>query len=121
MAAMLNLPPEVINSALQRLSELDLIAVADRVVQVLPVPARCELKVAGAQPAPNPTAPPPSATSPHSPVDTRPNVSEEEIQAHEAQARAQIARFYGARKPSPGVVRVLAQSLAIKGVDRGRP
>ena len=121
MATMLNLPTEAINSALQTLSELDLIAVADRVVQVLPVPARCERKVAGAQSAPNPTAPPPSATSPHSPADIRPEVTEEDVQAHEAQARAQIARFYGARKPSPGVVRALAQSLAIKGVERGRP
>lgn len=110
MAHTLNLPLDQIDEALQALSAAGLIAVACRIVQVLPIPAR------GARPsvAPQTTTNslPPLVTS----SSTQPcrELTEDEIRAHEAQARAQIARFCGTREPSAGVLRAVAKSLALK-------
>lgn len=118
MARTLNLTLEAIEAALQTLSAFDLIAVTERVVQVLPIPARHAREQAGAEPETNP----PSVTRSRPPaqplLDIQPDVSEDDIRAHEEQARAQIARFYGTQEPSTNVVRALAQSLARRSLSR---
>ena len=114
MARTLSLSLETIDAALRALTGADLIAATERIVQVLPVPVRCASQLA----APQPTTPPPTAAPPPSTQAHR-EPSEEEVRDQESQARANIARFYGAREPSAGVVRALARSLALKGADGG--
>jgi hypothetical protein len=132
IAHTLNLSLDAVDTALNTLSTADLIAVNDRIVQVLPVPIHCASPLTAAQ---APTHPPKVIfTSPRTEpqLKTQPDVNEDEIRAHEAEARARIARFYGTREPSAGAVRALAHSLALKGkvstqdihdspVDRRRP
>jgi len=116
MARTLSLSLETVDAALLALTGAGLIAATERIVQVLPVPARGTSQSAALQPTtPPPTAAPPPATH------ARREPSEEEIRNQESQARADIARFYGARAPSAGVVRALARSLALKGEDGGPP
>lgn len=113
MARTLSLSLGTVDAALQVLAGVGLIAATERIAQVLPVPVR-----GAVQPAPQTTTPPPTAVFPLSPQAQR-DLSEEEILGHEAEARARIARFLGTRKPSAGVVRALARSLALKDADGG--
>ena len=114
MARALSLSLETIDAALRVLARVDLIAATERIVQVLPVPVRGGIPLAAPPtPTPPPTTLPPPSTRAHR------DPTEVEILDHEAEARAHIARFYGARKPSAGVVRALARSLALKGADGG--
>ena len=108
MARMLNLPREVVESALLTLTETGLIAATERVVQVLAVPVR-----GAGQPVASQTTPPPPIPSPPPATQPRREPSEEEIRDHEPRARAHIRRFYGTREPSASVVRALARSLAL--------
>jgi hypothetical protein len=132
IARTLNLSLDAVDAALRTLSATDLIAVNERVVQVLPVPVRCANPLIVAHTTTNP----PRATSTCPPTEpqlkTQTDVDENEIRAHEAQARAHIARFNGMREPSACVVRAVAKSLALQGmlntqdlderhVDRRRP
>jgi hypothetical protein len=114
MARTLRLSPETVEGALKALVDADLIAATERVVQVLPVPDGGTDRPAGPAKRMNPPKTTSPALQPHR------DVSEDEIRAHESQARALIARFHGKREPSAGVVRALAQSLALKGIDRER-
>jgi len=114
MARTLSLSPEAVEAALKALVEADLIAATERAVQVLSVPGGGADRRAGPATPLNPPKTTSSAPRPHR------DVSEGEILAHEAQARALIARFHGKREPSAGVVRALAQCLALKGMDRER-
>lgn len=112
MADLLTLTPADIQGAIAMLIAADLIAATERVVQVLPLPEpRCIRQAArpGGPAAPAATIPPAAALEP-----AEPEISEELARAHEAQARARIARFYGAREPSSGAVRALARALALK-------
>lgn len=112
MAKLLTLTPESLHTALATLIAADLIAATERVVQVLPLPDsqpdRQDPRLTKPT-APTETIPP---TTP--PAPTEADVSDELARAHEAQARARIARFYGTREPSSGAVRALARSLALK-------
>lgn len=114
MARTLNLSVDAVDVALQTLCAMDLIAAKARIVQVLPVPVQCTTTLTETHTPTNP----PNVTSTCPPTESQlkiqPDVSEEEIRAHESQARAHIARFYGTREPSAGVVRALAQSLALE-------
>jgi hypothetical protein len=110
MARTLKLPLEAVEAALRALVAADLIAATERVVQVLPVQARVVDQMA----PPQTRTAVPRATEPVAPSPPHREPSEDELRAHEAQARAQIARFYGRREPSAGVVRALAKSLALK-------
>lgn len=109
MAGTLNLSPETVDAALRTLAGAGLIAATERVVQVLPVPARG----AGQPAAPQTTVPPPTTVALSS-TQAQHEPTEEEIRDHEAEARARIAVFYGRRKPSANVVRALARSLALE-------
>lgn len=111
MARILNLTLEAIDEALRALIAADLIAVTDRIVQVLPVPSRSTSQPLAPQTT---TKPPPMTTATAPSNEPHRDLSEDEIRAHEGQARAQIARFYGTREPVAGVVRALAKSLALK-------
>ena len=111
MASTLSLSLETVDAALRALAETGLIAATERIVQVLPVPVRGASTPAAPRTT---TTPPPTTVSPPSPQVQR-DLSEEEILDREAEARACIARFCGTRKPSEGVVRALARSLALKG------
>lgn len=120
IAQMLNVTPEEINSALARLIAADLIAANDRVVQVLPIPDGCQRHLVDHDRTQQ-------SAEDRSPTKAQPipdrvelAVSDDQIRAHEAEARVQIARFYGSREPRVSAVRALARSLALKGVDRGR-
>lgn len=116
MARTLSLPLEAVEAALRTLVATNLIAATERVVQVLPLPERTS---GPATPSP-PVATSPAPTQPAgTPVQQQRLPTEAEVAAHEAQARAQIACFCGARAPSPGAVRALARSLALKATDRG--
>lgn len=114
MARTLNLSPEAVDASLRALAGAGLIAVTERVVQVLPVPAR-----GASQPAAPPPPTPPPITAPPSSTQAHREPNEAEILDHEAGARARIARFYGTRKPSADVVRALARSLALEDADGG--
>lgn len=114
MARTLNLSLEAVDAAVRTLAAADLIAATERIVQVLPIPARGASQAA----APQATTPLPPAASPPSTRAHR-DPTEEEIRAHEPGARAQIARFLGTREPSAGVVRALALCLALEGT-KGR-
>jgi hypothetical protein len=126
ISRMLHLTREEIDGALARLIAADLIAANDRIVQVLPVPDGCrrhldDRTAPGAEDRPAAKKPPPpSPQAQRVPEPVEDEVSNDEIRAHEAQARAHIARFYGVREPSAGVVRALARSLARKTGGRGR-
>jgi hypothetical protein len=128
IAQMLNLTPVEIDDALARLIRADLIAANDRIVQVLPVPDGCRRHV-GAHDSPQQsvdgglaTKAQSQPTTPTQPVPelVPPVVSDDEIRVYEAQARRHIARFYGSREPSAGIVRALARSLALKDPGRNR-
>ena len=111
MAKLLSLTPADIQGALATLIAADLIAATERVVQVLPLPeSRRDRQEAQPRSSMAPTATIPAAE----PARTEPEVSDELARAHEAQARARIARFYGTREPSSGAVRALARALALK-------
>lgn len=118
MSRILGLSIEVIETALERIAAAELVAVKDRVVQVLPIPgwagamsttsasredrgrpARRNQPGRGSMPA----HPPPE-----------PQVPEDEIHAYQSEARAQMARFLGSHEPSPAALRALAYSLALK-------
>jgi hypothetical protein len=114
MARTLSLSLEMVETALQALARARLIASTERIVQVLPVPVR-----GAVQPAHQTITPPPTSVSPPSPQAHR-ELSEEETLAHEGEARARLARFLGTHKPSAGVVRALARSLALKAADGER-
>lgn len=122
IAQMLNLAPVEIDGALARLIAADLIAANDRVVQVLPVPDAGR-RTLGAHGGTQPSAEGRSAGQAQShpsmqaspPEPAEPAVTDGEIRAHEAQARVQIARFYGTREPSAVIVRALARTLALNG------
>lgn len=116
MAELLTLTPAEIQDAFAMLITADLIAATERVVQVLPLQdSRRDRQ--GAQPksrvAPTVTIPLTVGTT----ARTEPEISDELARAHEAQARARIARFYGTREPSSGAVRALARALALKERD----
>lgn len=112
IARTLNLPLETIDAALRALVAADLIAATERIVQVLPVPTRSESQSPPARPA-TPVQTTATSFSPRPPPQI--DLSEDEIRAHEGEARVQIARICGTHKPSAGVVRALAKSLALKG------
>lgn len=122
ISQMLNLTPEDLARALAALIAADLIATNDRIVQVLPVPDSCRGQQGDRGGAPrglrklsDDKAKSRRAAQPKLPLQPMPlEISEDEIRAHEAEARNHIARFYGARKPSASVVRALARSLARK-------
>ena len=126
IAKMLNLTSVKVDGALATLIAADLIAANDRVVQVLPVPDGCRQHL-GAQDAALQSVEGRLATRTQSPDPTQtqpipnlvePDVSDADIRAYEAQARGRIARFYGSREPSAGVVRALARSLALRHAPR---
>lgn len=112
MARILNLTVEAIDEALRALIAADLIAATDRIVQVLPVPA---CSASQSVPPQTTTIPPAMTTVTCSTVQLHRDVGEDEIRAHEGEARASLARFCGRREPSAGVVRALAKSLALNG------
>lgn len=107
IARTLHLSPETVDAALHALTKADLIAATERIVQVLPVPARGAAQTAASRAM----TPPPTKVPPASPPALR-EPSEDEIRAHEPHARAQFARFLGTRKPSASAMRALARSLA---------
>lgn len=114
MARTLNLPLETIDGALRTLVAADLIAATERIVQVLPVPSHGESR----SPPARPTTPVQTTATSFSPTPTptlQIDLSEDEIRVHEGEARVHIARICGTHKPSTGVVRALAKSLALKG------
>lgn len=125
ISQMLNLTPEEVDTALATLITADLIAANDRIVQVLPVPDGCRRHLdAPHGPHDSQKARPTDKVGSHATTRVQinsepaePAVSDDEIRAHEPQARAHIARFYGTRQPSTGVVRALARSLALKGME----
>jgi len=110
MARMLNLPLQTVEAALLALAAADLIVATERIVQVLPVPAR---DAGQPDPAQSKTSP---AKRPVPVLKAQPlrHVSEDEIRAYEPEARARIARFYGTREPSASGVWALARSIALK-------
>lgn len=112
MAELLALTPEDIQDALAALVAEDLIAATERVVQVLPLlePRRDRQNLHPRGKTTQTVTISPVAE----PSRTEPDVSDELARAHEAQARARIARFYGTREPSSGAVRALARALALK-------
>lgn len=121
IARMLNLTLAEIENALARMIAADLIAANDRVVQVLPVPDRCCGNLATQDGAGHAKEDPsrtksPSPPSAEPPIPQRAPIefTDDEVRAHESEARAHIARFYGAREPSESVVRAVARSLARK-------
>jgi hypothetical protein len=110
MASTLNLSLDAVDTALRTLSAKELIAVNERIVQVLPVPVRD----AHQQDAEQTTTPPSGNTVPVPTKFPQRHVSEDEIRAHETEARARIARFYGTREPSASVVWTLARNIALE-------
>ena len=122
IAQVLHLTPVEIDNAVMRLIAAGLIAANERVFQVLPVPDGCRRHL-GARDGTQQSgegrldgkAVSHSTTQPQRvPELVEPAVSEDEIRAHEARARAQIARFYGTREPSASAVHALARSLALR-------
>jgi hypothetical protein len=120
IAQMLHLTPAEIDNALARLIAADLIAATDRIVQVLPVPDGCHRRVivdhhaTGCGEARGATgAKTPRVTHVQEPVPRA--ISDDEIRAHEGEARARIARFYGVKAPSATAVWALARSIALEG------
>jgi len=118
---MLHLTPEEVAAALARLAATDLVAVTERVVQVLPVPDGCRRHLvpiehgqddAQIQPACPTQLGPSAGQSP--PAEPEPEVSEEEIRAQDANARAQFARFCGRREPSASSLSGVARGLALQ-------
>lgn len=121
MARVLNLTPEEVDTALARLTTADLVAVKDRVVQVLPVPDGCgrhlvphEGNQQTAEVGPAREAQLCPSTKPQLvPELEEPEVSDDEIRDQEARARAQVARFLGRREPSASIIRGVARGLAL--------
>lgn len=113
IARTLSLSLEVVQAALGALTEAGLIAATERIVQVLPVPV-----LGDSQPAAPQKWPPPPTVVPPAEAQAHRDPTEEEILDHEAEARARIARFYGTREPSAGVVRALARNLARNVAER---
>ena len=112
MARTLNLPLETIDAALRALVTVDLIAATERIVQVLAVSSRSESPWPPARPM---TLVQTAATSLSPTPQLQIDLSEDEIRVHEGEARVHIARICGTHKPSTGVVRAVAKSLALKG------
>ncbi|MEW5749057.1 MAG: hypothetical protein AB1793_09805, partial [Candidatus Thermoplasmatota archaeon] len=120
MARMLHLDTETIEVALNRLAASDLVAVKDRVVQVLPIPESPDTSLAADVVTQRPVGT--GVTHEAGATDRaasatpaqEPQVSEDEVRACQGEARAQIARFAGRHEPSPSVVQALARCLALK-------
>jgi len=119
IAQLLHLTPAEIDDALARLIAADLIAANNRIVQVLPVPDGCRRHIVAGQQAAGPGEAQPTSgaksrgvTHVQEPVELA--VTDDEIRAHEVEARARIARFYGTRVPSVTTVRALARSIALQ-------
>lgn len=112
MARLLNLSQDCVDCAIQALCAADLIAATERIVQVLPIPdpATPALERMKDRPKTHPTL---ESLTPPQDTDAG-NVTDDEIRVQEPIARAWIARFYGAREPSPTALRGLAKNLAIK-------
>jgi hypothetical protein len=120
MAQMLHLDSEAIEVSLNRLAASDLVAVKDRVVQVLPIPDSPDPTLAvqvvtqrpvgtGVTHEAGATGTAASATP-----EQEPPLSEDEVRACQGEARTQIARFAQRREPSPSAVQALARCLALK-------
>lgn len=115
MAQVLHLDAAVVRQALETLVATDLIAWNGRVVQVLPLPesaagrpeARRVLR-ADSVPAATASLPPPP----------EPVVDAVAVCAREPEAREQLERFLGRRKPSEAVVRAVAKGLALKNLKQ---
>lgn len=125
MSQMLHFTPAEIDDALARLIAADLIAANDRIVQVLPVPDGCRRHIVGDHHVPDPgemraasKAKAGCVVPVQEPAEL--SVSEDVIRAHETEARARIARFYGTRAPSATTVWALARSIALENAGGRR-
>jgi hypothetical protein len=115
MAKILGLSIDDLTAALEELTREDLITHSDRVVQVLPVPARSE-RDSRKQGLSKPTT---TASEPH-PLQTDANgsVPEELVRAFEPEARRRIAHLTE-RHSSLEAIRKLASALALQA-NEGR-
>jgi hypothetical protein len=110
MARILRLTPEVVQEAVKRLVDENLVASNGRVVQVLPIPDRVPAATANlGEISPRTSMGTPSVE----PVQER-AVDEADILKHEPEALAQLSRFLGRRPPKASALRALAKALALK-------
>lgn len=119
MGRVLGLGVNVIDAALIRMAAAELVAVKDRVFQVLPIPSQAHASPTGRlvredRPCPATHQAESGSRAMPAPPDSEPQVSEAEIRACQDAARDQIARILGRREPSATAVRALAHCLALK-------
>lgn len=117
MARVLGMDPPAIQSALDKLVAADLVAAKDRVVQVLPIPEHAAEPAAVGEPTEHCPVGASNAAEPAGSRESRQrtefDITEDEVQAQEVQARARIGRVLGRREPSASAIRGVARGLAL--------